>query len=419
LAASTRSSPKAAASAGCSAPIPARAFADYRANVYALDITSGDLVWKVKAGRHAEASNTGAPILYDGRLIVPVSNMEVVAAMNPTYQCCTGSGAVTALDADTGETLWYHRVIAEEPVPTIKNDLGVQVFGPSGATVWSSPTIDVDRGLVYVGTGENFTHPATNTSDAILAIHLESGELAWSFQGTSDDAFTMACTVPENRQNCPTPAGPDVDFGMAPIIVTRQDGKEILVVGQKSGVVWALDPDNQGEVLWSTRVGKGGALGGIHWGMTTDGKRVYAANSDQARAVFVDVNPDRPISPGLYALDLMNGDIDWSIPAPDDTCLGRPGCFPGNSAAPSMIPGVVFAGGLDGYIRAHSTDDGSVLWEYDTTGEHDTVNGVPGRGGSIDGPGPVIANGMVYVNSGYGAFGQMPGNVLLAFSADD
>jgi len=115
----------------------------------------------------------------------------------------------------------------------------------------------------------------------------------------------------------------------------------------------------------------------------------------------------------------MNGDIAWSVPVPDDTCLGRPGCFPGNSAAPSMIPGVVFAGGLDGYIRAHSTDDGSVIWEYDTTGEYDTVNGVEGRGGSIDGPAPVIANGMVFVNSGYGAFGQMPGNVLLAFGAGD
>ncbi len=206
---------------------------------------------------------------------------------------------------------------------------------------------------------------------------------------------------------------------MAPILVTREDGKEILVAGQKSGVVWALDPDADGEVLWSTRVGKGTALGGIHWGMATDGRLVYAANADQARSVLVDVNPDRPLTPGLYALDLMSGDEVWSAPAPTDTCLGKEGCFAANSAAPAAIPGVVFAGGLDGYIRAHATKDGSLLWEYDTTGEVKTVNGVPGRGGAIDGPAPVIAGGLVFVNSGYGWFGQMPGNVLLAFGVGE
>ena len=394
-------------------------FVDYRANVYALDVTTGKLVWRVKAGRHAEASNTGSPTLHDGKLIVPVSNMEVVAAMDPTYQCCTSSGAVNAIDAYTGETIWYHRVIAEAPAPTGKNELGVQQFGPSGATVWSSPTIDVRRDLVYVGTGENLSHPTTNTSDAILAIDIDTGELAWSFQGTKADAFTMACTTADNRQNCPSPTGPDLDFGMAPILIERSDGKEILVVGQKSGVVWALDPDDDGEVLWSTRIGKGSALGGIHWGMATDGRRVYAPVADRQGAVIVDVDPDRTASPGLYALDLMNGNVDWSVPAPEDTCLGKQGCYPAYSAAPSMIPGVVFSGGLDGYIRAFSTDDGSVIWQFDTTGEYETVNGVPGRGGSIDGPGPVIANGMLFVNSGYGAFNQMAGNVLLAFATED
>ena len=390
-------------------------FVDFNTNAYALDVTTGELAWKTRVGRHSEASNTGSPAIHDGKLIVPLSSMEVVTAMDPTYQCCTSSGAVAAIDASSGEVAWYTPTIAQPPEPTAKNAIGTQNFGPSGATVWSSPTIDAKRGLVYVGTGENLTHPATTTSDAILALNIDTGKVEWSFQGLPDDAFNMACTTPENRQNCPGPAGPDLDFGMAPIIVTRRDGREVLVAGQKSGVVWALDPDDDGNVLWSTQVGKGSALGGIHWGMTTDGERVYAANAGRPGAVFVDISPDVPVSPGLFALDLADGKVTWSAPAPEDTCLGKDGCRASNSAAPSMIDGVVFAGGLDGYIRAHASDDGTVIWEYDTTGEHETINGVPGRGGAIDGPAPVVANGMLFVNSGYGSFGQMPGNVLLAF----
>ncbi len=224
----------------------------------------------------------------------------------------------------------------------------------------------------------------------------------------------MACTTRANRENCPAPPGPDVDFGMAPMLVERSDGKEILVAGQKSGVVWALDPDENGEVLWATQVGKGGILGGIHWGMATDGRYAYAANADRGD-LTADIHPDKEWAPGLYALDLMTGAGVWVVPAPTGTCKGRRGCFAANSAAPTAIPGVVFAGGLDGYIRAHSTEDGRLLWEYDTARDHETVNGVPGRGGSIDGPGPVVADGRLFVNSGYGMFGQMPGNVLLVF----
>jgi polyvinyl alcohol dehydrogenase (cytochrome) len=234
----------------------------------------------------------------------------------------------------------------------------------------------------------------------------------WSFQATESDAFTMACSM--RSPLCPNPPGPDVDFGMAPMIVQRPDGREILVAGQKSGVVWALDPDDRGAVVWSTRVGKGGALGGIHWGMATDGVLAYAANADRG-AVIVDVHPDKDPAPGLYGLDLMTGEVVWSAPAATDTCTDRRGCFAANSAAPTVIPGVVFAGGLDGHIRAHATDDGRVLWSFDTVRDYETVNGVPGRGGSIDGPGPVVADGLLLVNSGYGTFSQMPGNVLLAF----
>ena len=389
-------------------------FVDSRTSAYAVDLQSGSLLWKQRVGWHAVAYGTGSPALHDGRLFVPVSSLEVAMAGDPRYECCTSSGAVAALDAATGEVLWYHRVIPGYPEETGTNGSGTTTWGPSGAAVWSSPTIDPARGLLYAGTGENLTHPTTGTSDAILALDLETGELAWSFQGTTGDAFNMACTQAASRDNCPDPPGPDFDFGMAPMLVTRPDGKEILVAGQKSGTVWALDPDNGGELLWSASVGKGSALGGIHWGMATDGRYAYAPNADR-QAVIVDVNPERERSPGLYALDLMTGDVVWSAPAPTDTCRGRRGCISSNSAGAAVIDGVVFAGGLDGVIRAHSTVDGEVIWEFDTTQPVETVGGVPGRGGAIDGPGPVVAEGMLFVNSGYATFGQMPGNLLLAF----
>jgi polyvinyl alcohol dehydrogenase (cytochrome) len=389
-------------------------FVDFRTNAYALDLETGDVVWKVRVGWHPESNTTGSAVLHDNRLIIPISSMEVVTAGNPAYACCTASGAVAALDASTGDLLWYHRVIEEEAREVGRTAAGTPILAPSGAPVWSSPTVDVRRGRVYVGTGENYTRPTTANSDAILALDLATGELAWSYQGLAEDAYTMACTTPTNRENCPAPPGPDLDFGMAPMLVTRPDGREILVAGQKSGVVWALDPDADGAVLWFTRVGKGGALGGIHWGMATDGRYAYATNADRG-AVIVDVHPEQPPSPGLFALDLMTGEVAWSAPAPADKCEGRAGCFAAYSAAPTMIPGVIFTGGLDGWMRAYAAEDGRLLWEFDTVREYESVGGVPARGGAIDGPGPVVANGLLFVNSGYGSFGQMPGNVLLAF----
>ena len=393
-------------------------FVDARTSAYAVDLESGSLLWKERVGWHAVAYGTGSPALHDGRLFVPVSSLEVAVSGDPRYECCTSSGAVAALDAATGEVLWYHRVIPGYPEETGENGIGTMNWGPSGAAVWSSPTIDPARGLLYAGTGENLTHPVTATSDAILALDLETGELAWSFQGTTGDAFNMACTQASFRENCPDPPGPDLDFGMAPMLVTRPDGKEILVAGQKSGTVWALDPDNNGALLWSAGVGKGSALGGIHWGMATDGRYAYAPNADRS-AIIVDVNPERERSPGLYALDLMTGEVVWSAPPPPDACSDKSRCFASNSAAATAIDGVVFAGGLDGVIRAHSAIDGEVIWEFDTTQPVETVDGVPGRGGAIDGPGPVVAGGVLFVNSGYATFGQMPGNLLLAFSAGD
>jgi polyvinyl alcohol dehydrogenase (cytochrome) len=213
--------------------------------------------------------------------------------------------------------------------------------------------------------------------------------------------------------NCPDGKSPDFDFGMAPILVKQKDGKELLVAGQKSGLVHALEPGS-GKPIWKARVGKGGKLGGVHWGMATDGNLVYAANADNIIAVDIS-DPSIKASPGLYALDLQTGKLQWKAATPE---CARKGCLRANSAAPVVIPGIVFAGGTDGYIRAYATENGEILWDFDTAIEYETANGIKGKGGAIDGPAPVVSDGMLFVNSGYGMFGQTAGNVLLAFAVD-
>ncbi|MFV1987784.1 MAG: PQQ-binding-like beta-propeller repeat protein [Gemmatimonadota bacterium] len=398
-------------------------FSDFRTNAYAIDAASGDLLWRTKTGTHADHTNTGTVALHDGRVYVPISTMEVVSALNPTYECCTASGGVVALSADSGDPLWEFWTVGEEPREVGENELGTKIFAPSGAPVWSSPTVDAHRGLLYIGTGENYTHPATSTSDAIIALDMRSGEMRWSFQGTSDDAFNLACTVRPNFDNCPVDAGPDFDFGMSPILVTRDDGSQILVVGQKSAMVWAFDPDTDGELVWAKKVGKGSALGGVHWGIASDGRRVYVPNADNPFAVILDPRTGEHTDPsgaepggtGVYALDLGAGEIIWQVEPDLSVCGQRTGCQPFFSASATVIDGAVLAGSLDGHMRAFSTEDGSLLWDVDTARWFKTVNGIPGRGGSIDGPGPVVAQGTVLVSSGYDMFSEMPGNLLLAF----
>lgn len=387
-------------------------FADNNTNTYALDVRTGKLIWKSKAGIHPQSGNTGSVAVYDNMVYVPLTSIEVVSVLDPNYPCCSSSGEVVALDARSGKVVWRHRVIREESKEIGKKKNGSPYYGPSGAIVWCSPTIDAKRGLLYLGTGENYTAPATTSSDAIQALNLKTGKLVWSFQATQGDTWNMSCP---GNPNCPEKVGPDYDFGMAPILVKRPNGQDLLVVGQKAGIVYGLTPET-GKVLWQTRVGHGGALGGIHWGMATDGKLVYAANADNKYGINPKIDSLIKPAPGLYALDVSTGDVVWKTPSP--SCEGKRGCLEANSAAPIAIPGVVFAGGLDGHLRAYSATDGKILWDYDTAKEYQTVNGIKGKGGSIDGPSPVVADGMVFVNSGYGLFGETPGNVLLAFEVE-
>jgi polyvinyl alcohol dehydrogenase (cytochrome) len=391
-------------------------FGDYHANVYAVDAASGELFWKTRVEDLPEARLTGAPTLHEGRLYVPVSSDEELSGADPAYECCRFRGSVLALDARTGKIVWKTYTIREPARPTRKNKVGTQLWGPSGVGVWSSPTIDVKRKVLYVGTGDSYTDPAAPNSDAILALALDSGKIVWARQITAGDAFNLGCRVPD-KTNCPDARGPDFDFGSSPILVDLAGGRRALIAGQKSGMVHALDPDRRGRILWQTRVGKGGTLGGVQWGPAADLEKVYAAVSDLvARPTPMGLEADPSVGGGLHALRFATGEIAWSAPPPG--CGDRKPCSPAQSAAVTVIPGVVFSGSSDGHLRAYSSETGKIVWDFDTVRDYQTVNGAKGRGGSLDGPGAVVVGGMVYVNSGYPKTGGIPGNVLLAFSVD-
>ena len=378
-------------------------FGDFNANVYALDAATGAAIWRRDVEAHPGARITGAPVLHEDRLYVPVSSLEEVLAANPEYPCCTFRGSIAALDAATGEPVWQSFTIPDAPAPRGRNPDGFFLMGPSGAAMWSAPTVDAERGLVYAATGNAYTEPAADTSDAIIAFDIDSGAIRWANQLTPGDAFILNCRG--GNPNCPEDNGPDLDFGASPALVTMPDGRDLLIIGQKSGMGYALDPDRDGAIVWRYQVGQGSELGGIEWGFAVDGEKAYFANSDY-------LTPDPG---GLAAVRLRTGELVWYVDPHEPVCDG---CSPALLAAVTAIPGVVFSGAWDGLFRAYDAGDGSVLWEFDTNGDHEAVNGVPTRGGSINAAGPVVVDGMVYVNSGYAAFGGRPGNALLAFGVD-
>jgi polyvinyl alcohol dehydrogenase (cytochrome) len=395
-------------------PREAAFFGDGDAVVTALDAATGELLWRTDVDDFPVGRVSGSPTYHDGRLYVGIASGEEGVGAVPTYECCRFRGSVVALDASTGRQLWKTYTI-EEPRPVAKNAIGTQLWGPSGAPVWATPAVDERLGRLYVTTGNNYSDPTSSMSDAFLALDLDTGRILWSRQMTENDAYTAACRLPD-KTNC-TSNGPDFDFGASPILVTRPDGSRVLVAGQKSGIVHALDPDRDGELLWQTRVGEGGTMGGVQWGSAADDTHVYVGVSDIGRVMLTFSNstgadPDR--GGGMHALRLADGEREWYTPPPG--CDRRERCSPAQSAAISAMPGVAFSGSVDGHMRAYSTADGRILWDFDSIREYDTVNGATGRGGSIDGPGPAIAGGMVFFTSGYPTAGGVPGNVLLAFS---
>ena len=383
-------------------------FADTQSNAYAVDAGTGAHLWTVQVEEHPRSRITGAPTLFEDRLYVPLSSYEEVESDDPEYGCCTFRGSVSSLDVETGRVVWKTYTIADEPRPRGESSAGVTLYGPSGNAIWSSPTIDPGRRLVYAATGNGYSDPPQPTGNAVLALDLDSGDLRWVRQVLPGDVYIAGCPPDSTNPNCPEDVGPDLDFGNSPVLTRAPDGRDIIVIGQKSGIGWALDPDREGEVLWQYRAGRGGLLGGMEWGSATDGEQAYFPVSD----LFT------PAPGGLHAVSLATGERVWYAPPPVPVCAAGPGCNGAQPGAVTVIPGVVFSGSYDGGIRAYSTRDGSVIWMYDTNRDFETANGVGARGGSISAGGPTVAGGLLLVPSGYGGFGGRPGNVLLAFGVD-
>jgi polyvinyl alcohol dehydrogenase (cytochrome) len=394
-------------------------FSDQNGWLYSLDARTGKQRWAKQIEAHEATRLTGAVAVHEGIAFVPAASWEETRAVDAAYPCCTFRGSLTAVRVRDGAVVWKTYLV-DEPKQTGVNAAGAPAYGPSGAGVWSTPTIDAARGVVYVATGDNYSHPGTAMSDAIVALEMKSGRIVWVRQTTADDVFNARCGGRD--RNC----GPDHDYGAPAILLRAASGRDVLVAGQKSGIVYAFDPDAAGNILWQTRVGRGGTGGGVQWGMASDGQKVYAAVSDLARRrpeglasgagqnAVGDAQFEPAVGGGLTALDVLTGARVWfASPAP--CAPPRPGCSPAQPGAVSAIPGVVFSGAMDGHIRAFSSTDGRVLWDFDTVQTFRTVNGEPAKGGSLDGAGAVVVGDMVFVSSGYPRFGGAPGNVLLAF----
>jgi polyvinyl alcohol dehydrogenase (cytochrome) len=382
-------------------------FGDQRANAYAVDTITGRQIWKRKVDDYPSAAITGAPTVQDGKVFVPIQGLqEEGSGGRGTTACCKFRGNLTALNADTGAVIWKTYMV-DEPKLRGTGSRGQEAWGPGGGAIWSAPTVDMRRRLVYVSTGNAYADPVQPMTDAIVAMDIDSGKVKWFYQATANDNWLGGCGA-RNGGNlgCPEVQGPDHDFSAAPLLATSGT-RQILVTPQKSGMAHALDPDT-GDVVWKYRFGQGSGLGGV-WGAAADGENVYFGVGDGQSQ-----NPG-----GVRAAKLATGEQIWSVPGPNPRlCAGQPRCGASQGGAVTLIPGAVIAGSHDGGLRAYSTTDGTILWQFDTNKEFTTVNGVKASGASIDGSPLIVANGMIFVNSGYGGIAARPGNVFLAFGLD-
>lgn len=390
-------------------------FGDLMGRVYAMDAQTGRLLWRQRPEDHPSATITGTPLLHGDTLYVPVSSLEVTNPVDPKYACCTFRGLVAALDVATGRVKWKAYTVDQPPQPVGKTRVGTQILAPSGAPVWGSPTLDLRRGAIYFGSGENYSSPADANSDAIFAVDMVTGKRRWRHQLTRGDAWNGTCILPDHP-NCPKQRGPDYDLGASLLLVDVGKGGQVLIAAPKSGLVTAVDPDKDGTTLWQTRVGRGSMQGGVHFGMAAEGTRVYVPITDLAMDSMGRKIEGRGRA-GLHAVDARTGRIVWSTLSPD-SCKGRKMCDPGISAAVTAIPGAVLAGALDGRLRAYDGATGRIVWNVDTTTPIRTANGEIARGGSMSGPGPLVSDGHVVVNSGYGFSFHMPGNALQVYGID-
>jgi polyvinyl alcohol dehydrogenase (cytochrome) len=384
-------------------------FGDVLARAYAVDALTGRILWQEKVSDHPNATITGTPTLGGGQLFVPISSLEVTSAADPAYACCTFRGQVVALDPANGRERWRTFTVQEEPRERGRTSVGTRILGPSGAPVWNSPTFDPQRNRIYFGSGQNYSSPADGNSNAVHAVDARTGRRLWVTQFTPGDAWNVGCMM--GNPNCPEEEGPDLDVAASPILLG-----DMLLVGQKSGEAFGLDPET-GAIRWKQRLGHGGTQGGVHFGMATDGTRLFVPINDMADTRDARVYDARQRGAGVHAVDPRTGRILWRQRA-DDVCRGRQYCDPGVSAAATAVPGAVIVGHLDGRLRAHAAESGRLIWEADTTQAVKTISGETASGGSLSGPGPAVARGHLVANSGYGLYYHMPGNLLMVFSPE-
>ncbi len=395
-------------------------------DVHVLDAKTGELIWKANfQATDNPGAVRGGVVIYKDKIIVPISASGVGTGMNAKFECCDGHGAVVALSAKDGSKLWEYHTMPKASYNGALNSQGVKQKGPSGAPIWSVPIVDVKRNRIIVTTGENTSYPATDTSDAVIALDADTGKAVWQFQAMASDVWNMACSqaphLPgaQSGPNCPwefdtAKPGRDYDFGAGAILAKGKGGKDVILAGQKSGHVWALDAET-GKKLWENRIGGGSALGGVHWGITTDGKRLFAPINDP----FEEKDSGSAPKPGLYAFNIATGKPAWSYAAKPD-CGERAknvvACETkyGFSAAPVSVDGVVIGGTLDGRLFILDAANGKVVKSFDFAGPMKTTWGGEGKVGSIESHGVSAGAGMVFVSTGYGMFGQTPGNVLIA-----
>jgi polyvinyl alcohol dehydrogenase (cytochrome) len=381
-------------------------FADGSANAYGVDAQTGREIWTRRVDDHPYAKSTGSVTVHNGRVYVPTAGVgEEGQGGSPTYPCCTFRGSVTSIDASTGNVMWKAYTLPE-PQRRGTSTAGAPLWGPAGGGIWAAPTVDAERRLIYVATGNGYAEPVQPTTDAVVAFDMTTGAQRWTFQPTPVDIWTGGCG-PKNdgNPNCPEAVGPDHDFSMSPVLARRSTGEDIVIVQQKSGMAYALNPAD-GKLLWEYKTSDGAGMGG-QWGAAADGTQAYFG-----------VNGPRGAQGGVRAVSIDTGTEVWSKPAEAPLCQGERGCSSAQGSAVSAIPGIVFSGSMDGGIRAYAADDGTVVWQFDSNREFQTVNGVDAKGGAIDGPGPVVAGGMLYINSGYISLIGRPGNVLLAFGVE-
>ena len=395
---------------------PLAFFGDIIANLYAVDARTGELVWKIRTDEHPSATLTGTPAYHGGVIYAPVSSLEVTAAADPNYPCCTFRGKVIAVDAGSGEIRWLSHTVTETPHKQNISSAGKPAFGPSGAPVWNSPTLDPENNRLFFGSGENYSTPADGNSDAVIAVRMDTGERLWTRQIVAGDAWNVGCMMSGDHPNCPPEQGPDYDQASSPLLIKRPDAGDIIVAGNKNGSVVAYDAATGENRYWAIKVGRGSIQGGVHFGMAAEGSRVYVPINDMNDTRNGDLLDPTLARPGVHAVNAEDGAVLWSHVQENLCGDQRPLCDPGVSAPLTALEDAVIAGHLDGYLRAYDGESGAVLWDYNTQRPLSTVNGVEASGGGMSGAGVAISGGHLVVNSGYGLYFHEPGNALLVFA---